>query len=163
MSFIYWILINFSCKEYIFLTKEDKSETNPWSVVLSCSSYPTQSFFYITESGFSHLKRRLLHFPACLSLRLLKLSKPSLPFLVVPQKGEETGEEGGWSFSESKKKRGSRNELLYMNMEERAALCDSKTKGCYLHGPHLTLDFVLLREGDDDCFFPFIPPPLPHS
>lgn len=63
------------------------------------------------------------------------------------------------------KKRGSRNELLDMNMEERAVLCvsDSKTKGCYLHGPQLTLDFVLVREGDDDCFFPFILPPLPHS
>lgn len=63
------------------------------------------------------------------------------------------------------KKRGSRNESLYMNMEERAALCvsDSITKGCYLRGPHLTLDFVLLKEGDDDCFFPFIPPPLLHS
>lgn len=66
-------------------------------------------------------------------------------------------------------KKGSRNELLYMNMEERAVLCvsDSKTKGCYLHGPHLALDFGLLREGDDDSFFPFlplfIPPPFPHS
>lgn len=68
-----------------------------------------------------------------------------------------------------KKKRGSRNESLYMIMEERAVLCvsDSKTKGCYLHDPHLSLDFVLLREGDDDYFFPFLPlfilPPLPHS
>lgn len=56
-----------------------------------------------------------------------------------------------------------------MNMEERAALCvsDSSTKRRYLHGPHLTLDFVLLREGDDDRFFPFLPPfispPLLHS
>lgn len=60
-------------------------------------------------------------------------------------------------------------ELLYMNMEETAVLSvyESKTKGCYLHGIHLTSDFVLLREGDGDCFFPLlplvIPPPLPHS
>lgn len=62
-------------------------------------------------------------------------------------------------------KKGSRNELLYMNMEARAVLCDShsKTKGCYLHGARLTLDFILLREGDVDRFFPFIPPALPHS
>lgn len=66
-------------------------------------------------------------------------------------------------------KKGSKNELPYMIMEERAALCvsDGKTKRCYLHDPHLTLDYVLLREGDDDCFFPFLPlfilPPLPHS
>lgn len=43
-----------------------------------------------------------------------------------------------------------------MNMEERAILCvtDSNTKRRYLHGPQLTLDFVLLKERDDDCFFP---------
>lgn len=150
----------------IFFNKGRKSETNPWSIVLSYSLHPTQPFFYITESGFSHLKRRLLHFPACLSLRLLKLSKRSVLFPVVPQRGEETGEEGGRSLARAKK--GSRNELLYMNMED-GVLCvsDSKITGCYLHGPHLTLDFILLREGGDDCFFPFlplfIPPPLPHS
>lgn len=46
-----------------------------------------------------------------------------------------------------------------MNMEERATLyvSDSETKGCYLHGPHLTLDFAHLREGDGDSFLPFLP------
>lgn len=55
-------------------------------------------------------------------------------------------------------KRGSWNELLYMNMEQRPVL-----KGCYLHGRYPTLDFVLHREEEDDCLFPFILTPLPHS
>lgn len=83
------------------------------------------------------------------------MPKPSLPFPVVPRKGEETEEEGGSELRRLKK--GSRNESLVVIMEERASLgvSDSRTKGCYLHDPRLTLDSVLLREGDDDCFFPF--------
>lgn len=87
------------CKKH-FGTKEDKSETNPWSIVLCCSLHPTQPFFYITESGFSHLKRRLLHFPACLSL--LKLCKRSLAFSCCAtlkrgdQEGRKAGAAGGW-------------------------------------------------------------------
>lgn len=52
-----------------------------------------------------------------------------------------------------------------MNMEEKDVLC--KTKGRSLSNSHLSLDFVLLREEEDDDFFPFLPPfilpPLPHS
>lgn len=78
----------------------------------------------------------------------------------MPQRREETGEEEGSSLGRVKK--GSRNELLYMNMEERAVLCvsDRKTKGCYLHGAHLTLDFELVRGGDDDFFSPCTSPSL---
>lgn len=43
----------------------------------------------------------------------------------------------------------------------------SKTKGWSLSSCHLPLDFVLLREEEDDNFFPFLPlfilPHLPHS
>lgn len=163
LSLIYWLPYFHLFPTRNILTKEDRTEINPWSIVLSL--HPMQPFFYIIESGFSHLKRRLLHFPACVSLRLPELSKTSLPFPVVPQRGDGRGRRQ--ELSETKK--GSKNELLYMIMEERAALCvsGSKTKRRYLRDPHLTLDFVLLREGDDDCFSPFLPlfvlPPLPHS
>lgn len=76
----------------------------------SYSLHPTQPFFYITQSGFSHLKRRLLHLPACLSLRPLELSKPLSPVSCcgTEREREEEGEERG----RKEKKKRSRNESL---------------------------------------------------
>lgn len=122
LSFIYFLLIN------IFLNKEDKSERNPWSIALSYSLHPTQSFFYITESGFSHLKRRLLHFPACLSLRLLNFSKPSLlslPFsCCATERRRGPEEEGGGRQELGESYRGVKESVaLYEYGGERHTLC----------------------------------------
>lgn len=63
----------------------------------SYSLHPTQPFFYITPSGFSHLKRRLLHLPACLPLtETAEVVQASLSCFLLwhTERGEE-GEEGG--------------------------------------------------------------------
>lgn len=72
----------------------------------------------------------------------------------MPQRGEETGEEDG---SRLRRVKGWRNELLYMNMEERAVLSVSDH---YLHVAHLNLDFELLRGRGDACFSPCTSPSL---
>lgn len=84
----------------IFLPNEDEFKIHELSTVLF--SQPTQLFFYIIE-WVSHLKRRLLHFPACLALSLLKLSKPFFS-LVVLQRREAIGEDRGRSLMRIKKR-----------------------------------------------------------
>lgn len=115
-------------------------------LVLCCSLHPTQPFFYITESGFSHLKRRLLHFHACLSEAAEVVQALAFSCCATEKRGGQKGRKEGRRLEAC---RGvepeSRNELLclYLNMKERGLLClsDSKTKGCYLHGACLTLDY----------------------
>lgn len=113
-------------------------------LVLCCSLHPTQPFFYITESGFSHLKRRLLHFHACLSEAAEVVQALSLFLLCHREKRRPERKEGRKEACRGVEPE-SRNELLclYLNMKERGLLClsDSKTKGCYLHGACLTLDY----------------------
>lgn len=63
----------------------------------------------------------------------------------MPQRKEEARKEGRRLEACRGVEPESRNELLclYLNMKERGLLClsDSKTKGCYLHGACLTLDY----------------------